>query len=1089
MAGLSYIDATCWKYYNAGTADTLIISGTTLTNLPTTQSATGTAFYQTTREKCFGIPATDEIWIKFDVYFNGSSRWRAYNGGTNGITGITAQTHDGQLSFFANDNNAGDFNNICIANQRQTVLLHMIRGSSDGIIEAWVDGAKIYRYTGDVNHGEDFADIYLQSDGSGTFFSKVIISNTKSGITTFNCEFKPQIYATIIQAKIHCEFKPQIYATIIQAPIHEKITADLSRRISKSESAIADTQLKIGIGEKVSADVSRHVFSTDTITADTLRKLFAEENISGDTLIKIVQSAKLYADTRREVQSTEKIIGDTSRKIGVTTISADLQRRINATARASGDTCRRVEIEEKKSGDIFLQVTCVEIARADTYRKVENSTPTVTRADTNRVVGIREKVIADTSRKFAQREKTSADTLLQTAITAKIIADTMRGLREILRVDTCRQVIRAEKAVAKTVIRVPHVLNYILQDKPRTLKASTKLLSDNPPSLINTFKDYGVTAITITLSEKTLSDDFRFDIASRTVEINEAVQGQLFDYPFSFFVEETNRTELVQSVKGRYNVDDLLYTQFFIPTIELISNDDENIEIPLGRCEKYRDGSAVYLYPTATEVMNWVAQDLCLIPIILIDDFSPYNLSGDHQSTYVDLLNSCFSWTSRLPQRQINVFIRGGILYCIQRGKEPTVFDITNLPHSRPTVSKKLIRSLWNKQKYNGTDNTPEVSDNPENPDNFVEEAPKDSELEDNWKDDYDYESIPIPYSGTIDFEGDDFKTTLKYKKGLLTQEFHHTANGKSSVTSSTSFNYIELGIVNEKTGYASFYLTKKETTTNSRVNNNYVDPQSEDAEFAVSADDADFTNTKQVNTVTYQYKSTGGDNIYLLRERDSSTTQTYEENPNTGKMELADTTTDMRETLHVPLGNGWYGQVVYVNGECQGSNISHGKPGNKVSQFSIDEFQRSFAKNKQKPNTGNDNDDGNNTGNTSGDNQDENPGVDPGGSENDKEDEQEDYDDWRRALAPIADTSFPVRELDLLYELTADLLWLNRKIEETITVDLISRIVNGVPEINHIVDFTERVKLNGTEYYLVANKISFTPRKFIQKLTLIRWC
>ncbi|MBR0103710.1 MAG: hypothetical protein IJQ01_09465, partial [Selenomonadaceae bacterium] len=55
---------TQWFYYNAGNADDLITSGTTLTNLPESKSITGTAFYQTTRAKCFDLPETDEIWIK-----------------------------------------------------------------------------------------------------------------------------------------------------------------------------------------------------------------------------------------------------------------------------------------------------------------------------------------------------------------------------------------------------------------------------------------------------------------------------------------------------------------------------------------------------------------------------------------------------------------------------------------------------------------------------------------------------------------------------------------------------------------------------------------------------------------------------------------------------------------------------------------------------------------------------------------------------------------------------------------------------------------------------------------------------------------
>ncbi len=51
---------------------------------------------------------------------------------------------------------------------------------------------------------------------------------------------------------------------------------------------------------------------------------------------------------------------------------------------------------------------------------------------------------------------------------------------------------------------------------------------------------------------------------------------------------------------------------------------------------------------------------------------------------------------------------------------------------------------------------------------------------------------------------------------------------------------------------------------------------------------------------------------------------------------------------------------------------------------------------------------------------------------------------------------------------------------------DLISPIRAGVPEI--VVDFTERIRFNGNEYFLVSNNISFTPRKLIQKLQLVRW-
>ena len=414
MAGLSYITADIWRYENAGTATGLTTSGTTLTNLPATKSKTGTAFYQTTRAKCFDLPAAPDIWIQFDVYYNGTNRWRAYNG----VGGITAwnrsNTVANALGFF--DTNGTQVNyvtGVCKPNTLQTMLLHMQAGTTDGIIEAWVDDVFIYRYTGNVNGGNAFADVFLQSDGSGTFFSSVTISNSQRGLI------------------------------------------------------------------------------------------------------------------------------------------------------------------------------------------------------------LREQVSADTCRIVVRKESARAGTLRQVVKTEQVAADLLRRLVEISRADTCRQVKRTERAVARTIIRVPHVLNYVLQSRPQTFKASLKrklLAADNSLSLVNTFKDYGVTAINIMLSEKTLSDDFRFDIASRSMDINETVQGWLLDYPFHFLVEETTQTELVQSVKGRYSVDDLLYTQFFIATVKVESDDGGTIEIPGGRYEKYRDGDAAYLYPKAAEIITDVAHYFGLTP-------------------------------------------------------------------------------------------------------------------------------------------------------------------------------------------------------------------------------------------------------------------------------------------------------------------------------------------------------------------------------------------------------------------------------------------------------------------------------------------
>ena len=1004
LAELSYIDNNVWQYDNPGTADSLIISGTTLTDLPADKSKTGTAFYQTTRAKCFDLPTTDEIWLKFDVYFDGSNRWRAYNTGSAGTCGVCSYSGGSSLGMWQNGNCIQDFSNVCKTNQLQTVLLHMISGASAGVVEAWVDGEKIYTYTGDVNHGQDFADIYLQSDGSGTVFSNVLISNNRDSLP-YGVEIKPEIYASgLFAGKTY--FKPSIFATYITAPHNEKIYADLSRRISTPESASADLQRKVGQGEKNSANLLRNVTKQEISYGDTERKIAIEEKISGDTLKHIVQSNKISADTRRNIKKIEKIIGDTSRKINVTVITADLRRNVTNHVKCNFDTCRQIGISEKVSADLYLRTANDEIAKADTFRKVNVATKT--QADTLLKVSVREKISAKTKRAIVKHVSTSADTFLKIVTAEKVIADLMRGIREYVHADTFRQVKRAEKTFARTMIRIPHILNYRLQNRNRALTKSTKtkLLRDNPTSLVNTFKDYGVTAVNITLNEKTLSDDFRFDIASRSIEINETVLGYLLDYPFHFLVEETNQTDLVQSVKGRYSIDDLLYTWFYL------SLDTEK-------------------FPKAAEIITRIAQYFLLVPVVKIDDFTPSNFTNNTMMTYADVLSSLFGWTSRVPQRQVNTFIRGNFLYCIQRGKEDSVFDITDLPHSRPTINKKFNRVLCYNPNKSGSDN-----DNDSDDDNGYK------------------------FSGTISYAQDGvapFQSriyiTYTFDNGLLVKEEYATNTGlfaddddelkTISNYSTTNYFYTSLLDKDKETVEAvdcisCNYISSKENTTKAveQIWNN---------ELYNGVKESNETSQSISTSYIYSYNEK---TVYLSQEHE----QTDREKIIDGEKIREKTWVD---TYHVPAGNGWYAQTVYRNGIFQGANLSQGAPGNAISPYTIKQTQENFK--------------GFDIKYTQPENQ----------YPNNKDDE----------LSAIVDDSFPVKESTIKKDtLNEALRWLHRKIIETVTVDLISAVVDGVPSINHIVDFTERVKLNGAEYFLVSNTISFTPRKLIQKLQLIRW-
>ena len=178
-----------WRYENFGTADLLSVSGTTL---QLDAAKYKSAFYQTARVKCFDIPATDEIWVKFDVFStNYSTRWRAYNETSKGYGVCSYSNH---IIFWSNNNEVYETSDLLPLNTRYTVLLHMVSDSNSGVIEAWLDGVLIYSYTGNVNNDSDFQNFFLQSDGAATTFSNVIISNSQitfneNVIIDFDCTF------------------------------------------------------------------------------------------------------------------------------------------------------------------------------------------------------------------------------------------------------------------------------------------------------------------------------------------------------------------------------------------------------------------------------------------------------------------------------------------------------------------------------------------------------------------------------------------------------------------------------------------------------------------------------------------------------------------------------------------------------------------------------------------------------------------------------------------------------------------------------------------------------------------------------------
>ena len=241
--------------------------------------------------------------------------------------------------------------------------------------------------------------------------------------------------------------------------------------------------------------------------------------------------------------------------------------------------------------------------------------------------------------------------------------------------------------------------------------------------------------ISISLQRGNLSDTFQV-VTPYDMAIESTITGKLLDFDYKFLVYEDNSRGLMHTITGMYDVDKLLYTPF---------------NYKLNRSKG-----------TAKDHASRIAELLGKKLIIDIDNFVPDSTHEGLGATIQDLISSFFGWATNLPQRWINVFLRGDKLYILQRGHEPNTIDITDTHHSRPTIDKHLVRSVWSGTTSGNTYGA--------------------------------HSSIsvePIGFSGTIRF-GD---ASCTYRYGLLVSE--------SGGGATTSYSYSGDG-----------YLTRKTTTT-----------------------------------------------------------------------------------------------------------------------------------------------------------------------------------------------------------------------------------------------------------------------------------
>ncbi len=612
-----------------------------------------------------------------------------------------------------------------------------------------------------------------------------------------------------------------------------------------------------------------------------------------DTSIKANKDINANYDTVTNIQQSINQHYDTNTAVKADKVQYyDTQTRLNADSIQYYDTNISVESKDKKT------------YYYDTYTAVN--------ADATRLF--------DTSISIHKDINANYDTAIKTNADINKYYDTK--IKSI----TGETVIQYYDTVAKVNAEAIYFYDTSL-NSPHDTTIHTDPTPTNPFIPAKQEQKSGVVSVSITLQELTLSDSFTMDTTDN-IQILDFVSGKILDFPYLYRVGETNQQDRIISLKGMYDCDEILY-----------------------RSINYNYGNQTH---TLQEHAEKIAGALGKRLVYHADNFQhSQKWIGDGQ-TYESIISSLFGWSSSIPHKAINVFMRAkdNSLNIIQRGQEANIIDISNTAHTRPVINRSLERTMINYSNSSGAGH-----DTGHNL--YVE---------------------PLPFWGTLKM-GD---AICSYQSGYLVREEN---NGDK-----TTYDYTGDGFGQNK------YLYRKTT--------NHADGS--------------------VTTTTYDYSKTKSGVMVLGSETEVTKDKDGNET--------------VRKTVHAPLGGGFYGTSVYIDGEYQGSSIGTGSPASVASRYLTNQESITLG------------------GANYGD------GENPLGNGNMLKES----------------VNVPTTDKSVMNSYLNELKWLNRRIKETVSMDIYNY--------SHVIDFSERVRFKGNEYYLQSNNITQTTKELKQSITLVRW-
>ncbi len=413
---------------------------------------------------------------------------------------------------------------------------------------------------------------------------------------------------------------------------------------------------------------------------------------------------QLDGDTKCRKLVEHNLCGDTeARTANSDNLTADTHRKLYAGQEISWDTARIVKIDMVQtrfamSSDTLLKVVASKELNNDLLRTVLKRAAFSISVDTAREVRAQGNfaLAVDMARK------------LKRAIALDI--DTERQRSHVFFCDTAREIGDSFEMEADTCLRLP-------LDTTFSIPANRETTPD-PFTMPKAAQQDGMVSMSISLNELSLSDTFELE-TTMAVDVLDAIYGTILDFPYSYVIGETNWSGRTISASGMYDVDSLLYTPMTYTTADVKRKASWH----------------------ASKIAGSLGKNLNLA----ISDFTHSSTWVGAGQTYESIISSLFGWTSAIPHKQINVFMRaaGNTLNIIQRGQESNVTDITDTHHTRPEYHREVVRTMWSYKSDDGSGSSA-----------------------------HGINIEPVPFTGTLSF-GD---AQASYSGGYLTSE---TVNGE----------------------------------------------------------------------------------------------------------------------------------------------------------------------------------------------------------------------------------------------------------------------------------------------------------------------